>query len=322
MKILNFGSLNIDYVYNVDHILVGGETQSATDRNTYPGGKGLNQTLAFARAGSQIWHAGAIGKTDGQLLYDVLKEANVPLDYLQVLSDVPSGHTFIQVDKNGQNCILVYGGANVSQNKEHVDAALANFSEGDFLILQNEINELDYIIQQARKIGLQIVLNPSPLDEKIRHLPLDEIDYFMINEIEAAQLLEINKTDCLSANISQAKMHSSDQDEFDQQLLDNLIKQFPNSHMVMTVGSRGAYYGSKDKQAYSPIFPVEVVDTTAAGDTFTGYFISSFAKGETAENCLRIASAASALAVSRPGAGSSIPTIDEVTEFLKEQEES
>lgn len=137
MKILNFGSLNIDYTYNVDHILIGGETLSASDRNVYAGGKGLNQSLALARAGIDVWHAGAIGKRDGKILLDTLKANYVHTDYLKILENDPSGHTFIQVDKNGQNCILVYGGSNQMITSGQVDQTLKYFNKDDFILLQN-----------------------------------------------------------------------------------------------------------------------------------------------------------------------------------------
>lgn len=151
MKILNFGSLNIDYVYNVDHILVGGETLSAFDRNIYPGGKGLNQSVSFARAGADVWHAGAIGEKDGEILKEILEKNNINLSYLNILSDAPSGHTFIQVDKDGQNSILVYGGSNQMQTEEHIDKTLSHFDSGDYLILQNEINNIPYIMKKHMK---------------------------------------------------------------------------------------------------------------------------------------------------------------------------
>lgn len=297
MKILNFGSLNIDYVYNVDHIVRGGETLSSYGRNVYPGGKGLNQSVAFARADTDVWHAGAIGKVDGQMLNDVLLESGIHTDFLKILEDIPSGHTFIQVDKKGQNSILVHGGANKNIQKDDVESTLENFGEGDYLILQNEINNIDYIIKRGKAKGMQIVLNPSPIDESIFELPLDLVDFFLVNEIEANQLA------------------SGDTDE---EIMKNFLKKYPNSHLIMTVGSKGAYYAHKDFRVHHGIFDVPVVDTTAAGDTFTGYFMSFFAKGEDPLTCLRLASAASSIAVSKAGASSSIPTIQEVELFLAE----
>ncbi|HKM44129.1 MAG TPA: ribokinase [Dysgonamonadaceae bacterium] len=295
MKVINFGSLNIDYTYKVDHILIGGETLSAFDRNVYCGGKGLNQSLALARAGIAVWHAGSIGRQDGQVLSDVLSASGVNLEYLKIIDNIPSGHTIIQVDQSGQNCILVYGGANKMITREQIYQTLSNFSKNDYLVLQNEINEIPYIMELAYKKGIKIILNPSPIDEKIRSLPLEYVDFFLVNEIEAAPLAEGNT---------------------DLELLDNLQIKYPNSHIVMTVGSRGAYYANQDTREYHDIFDVDVVDTTAAGDTFTGFFMAAFLEEKTPLECLRFASAASALAVSRAGASASIPLRKQVINFL------
>ena len=147
MKVLNYGSLNVDYVYSVDHIIVGGETQHSSKLEVFSGGKGLNQSIALAKAGVPVYHAGIVG-TDGDILLDACKEAGVNTKYIRRLP-VKGGHTMIQVDKNAQNCIILYGGTNQMQTKEFVDEVLADFGEGDYLILQNEINMLDYIIDQA-----------------------------------------------------------------------------------------------------------------------------------------------------------------------------
>lgn len=296
MKILNFGSLNIDYTYNVDHILIGGETLSASDRNVYAGGKGLNQSLALARAGIDVWHAGAIGKRDGKILLDTLKANYVHTDYLKILENDPSGHTFIQVDKNGQNCILVYGGSNQMITSGQVDQTLKHFNKDDFILLQNEINKVSYIMEKAHEKEMKIVFNPSPFDEKIKNLPLEYVDFFLINEIEAAGL----------AN-----------GKSDSELLDHLVQRFPNSHFIMTVGSKGAYFAYQNIRKHQGVYDVKVVDTTAAGDTFTGYFLKSYLDGKSPQSCLKIASAASAIAVSKAGASTSIPNEQEVKEFLQ-----
>ena len=149
MKVLNYGSLNVDYVYSVDHIIVGGETQHSSKLEVFSGGKGLNQSIALAKAGVTVYHAGIVG-TDGDILLDACKEAGVNTKYIRRLP-VKGGHTMIQVDKNAQNCIILYGGTNQMQTKEFVDEVLADFGEGDYLILQNEINMLDYIIDQAMR---------------------------------------------------------------------------------------------------------------------------------------------------------------------------
>lgn len=291
MKLLNFGSLNIDYVYKVDHFVRPGETMSSESRQTFCGGKGLNQTIALARAGVQVYHAGAVGKADGEMLLEALKKNNVNIDFVKQCEDVATGHAIIQVNRSGQNCIMLYGGANQTMTKEHIDETLAGFSAGDFLILQNEINNLGYIMEQAHKKGLVIVLNPSPMNEKILALPLEFVDYFMLNEVEAADICGEESKD---------------------NLLGNLSRKYPKAKIVLTLGKHGVQYKDGEQILSHGIYKVPVVDTTAAGDTFTGFFIGSLAQGYAAEEALRLASVASSIAVSRQGAESSIPYMDEV----------
>lgn len=291
MKILNFGSLNLDFVYSVDHFVRPGETISSKSRQTFCGGKGLNQSIALARAGVNVYHAGAVGRSDGKILTDVLQKNKVNIDYIKQYEDVSTGHAIIQVNQDGQNCILLFGGANQMITKEHIDKTLENFSKGDFLILQNEINLIDYIMEKAHKRGLIIVLNPSPMDEKIYSLPLGYVDYFMLNEIEAA-------------DISRGAMEDN--------LLESLGEKYPKARIVLTLGERGVRYKDGSQIIEHGIFKVAAVDTTAAGDTFTGFFIGSLAQGYNANEALRLASLASAISVSRKGAETSIPYMDEV----------
>lgn len=291
MKLLNFGSLNIDYVYKVDHFVRPGETMSSESRQTFCGGKGLNQTIALARAGVQVYHAGAVGKADGEMLLEALKKNNVNIDFVKQCEDIATGHAIIQVNRSGQNCIMLYGGANQTMTKEHIDETLAGFSAGNFLILQNEINNLGYIMEQAHKKGLVIVLNPSPMNEKILALPLEFVDYFMLNEVEAADICGEESKD---------------------NLLGNLSRKYPKAKIVLTLGKHGVQYKDGEQILSHGIYKVPVVDTTAAGDTFTGFFIGSLAQGYAAEEALRLASVASSIAVSRQGAESSIPYMDEV----------
>ncbi len=188
MKVLCFGSLNIDYTYKVDHFVKKGETLSSGSLQVFSGGKGLNQSIALARAGAETYHAGSIGE-DGRFLLEQLQDAGVDTRYVTVLETVRTGNAIIQNDKEGDNCILLYGGANQAVTTDQADAVLEHFRKGDFLVLQNEINELAYIMERAHERGMKIVLNPSPMDEKIQGLPLGYVDYFMLNEIEASQIL-------------------------------------------------------------------------------------------------------------------------------------
>lgn len=184
--ILSYGSLNLDLVYQVPHFVQAGETLSSTSRTVHCGGKGLNQSIAAARAGGTVSHAGKIGG-DGTVLTDILRESGVDTDFVTV-GDGPSGHAVIQVDPSGQNCILLFGGCNQEITHEEIDRALAHFQTGDYLILQNEINGLDYLMTQAARQGLRIVFNPSPTDESIFRLPLGEAWLLIFNEIEGAAL--------------------------------------------------------------------------------------------------------------------------------------
>ena len=284
MKVLNYGSLNVDYVYSVDHIIVGGETQHSSKLEVFSGGKGLNQSIALAKAGVPVYHAGIVG-TDGDILLDACKEAGVDTRYIRRMP-VKGGHTMIQVDKNAQNCIILYGGTNQMQTKEFVDEVLADFGEGDYLILQNEINMLDYIIDQAYEKKMKIVMNPSPFDDKLSTCDLSKVYLFLLNEIEG------------------------------EQILDAMAEKFPNARFVLTLGSDGAVYYDGKEKVFQDIFKVKAVDTTAAGDTFTGYFIAATIEGRSIQEALRMAAKASSIAVSRPGATPSIPEIGEVKKEL------
>ena len=186
MKVLNYGSLNFDFVYAVDHIVAPGETLSSFRLEQHFGGKGLNQSIALARAGVPVFHAGLVGE-DGQAFLDLCQKSGVDTRYI---GSTPgkSGHAIIQVDKNAQNCILLFGGSNQLQTKEYIDSVLANFEKGDILLLQNEVNLLPYLIDKAAEIGMTIVLNPSPFDEKISACDLGKVSIFLLNEVEGAQL--------------------------------------------------------------------------------------------------------------------------------------
>ena len=151
MKILNFGSLNLDYVYSVDHFVQAGETLSSIDLKEFSGGKGLNQTLALKRAGMDVYHAGAIGQ-DGMMLKELLESENVHSEFVKVLyGNNRTGHAIIQKDQDGDNCILLYGGTNRNITQEMIDDVMEHFDQGDYLVLQNEINNIPYLIQKAKE---------------------------------------------------------------------------------------------------------------------------------------------------------------------------
>ena len=221
MKALNYGSLNIDFVYNVEHFVRSGETISSQSMAIFAGGKGLNQSVALAKSGIDTWHAGNIGE-DGEFLAEILQKAGAHTDFISRLPG-RNGHAIIQKQPNGQNCILLYGGSNRQNTRTQVDEVLYHFEKGDYLILQNEINEIAYIMERAHEKGMIIVLNPSPMDEKIFTYPLEYVDYFLLNEIEAKDLTGFDVC---------TEKGEIETDE----LLDAVFSHFPNSKVVLTLG--------------------------------------------------------------------------------------
>ena len=293
MKILNFGSLNIDKVYSVPHFVSAGETLSSTNYEEFPGGKGLNQSIALAKAGAEVYHAGKIGK-DGLFLKDILSESNVNIDWIDEIENT-TGHAIIQVSSSGENCILLFGGANKEITIDQINHILANFSQDDLLLLQNEINDLEYIVEKAHKKGLKIALNPSPINETITKLGFSKIDYLILNEIEAKAITGENMNDKIF-----------------QRLL-SLNKQLK---IVLTLGTEGVIYKDSVQEHRQPSYKVDAVDTTAAGDTFLGYFLSQISQHTDIKKSLQIAAKAASIAVTRKGAASSIPTWQEVIETI------
>jgi len=293
MRVLNLGSLNIDYVYTVDHIILSGETESTGSRNTYLGGKGMNQSCALAKAGVEVYHGGLIGE-DGKMFLDACKEYGVHDEFIKIV-DGPSGHTIIQIDKNAQNSILLFGGANQRWTTEFIDEVLSHFDSSDILLLQNEVNLLPYIVDKAYEKGMQIALNPSPFNEKLDAVDMTKISIFLLNEVEGNQLTGYTDPE---------------------DILRKLMELYPHAKVVLTLGKDGAMYAEGDQRFYQPIFQVKAVDTTAAGDTFTGYFLAGLMEGLPMADVLKMSAKASSIAVTREGAVPSIPYRSEVEAAL------
>lgn len=288
-RILNFGSLNLDQVYRVDAFVKPGETKSSLSLETHCGGKGLNQSVAAARAGAEVWHAGMIG-CDGEILYEKLLENRVNLTLMEHTDGV-SGHAIIQVDNKGQNCILLYGGTNQALTEEYIDRALAAFGSEGLVLVQNETNLVGSIIRKAHERGLQVAINASPMDEKILTYPLEFVDWLVVNEIEGAAI----------ANC-----------ESETDILPQLAKRYPKMNVLLTLGKRGAICERGQERAKSGIYQVKVVDTTAAGDTFLGYFLTETLDGKSLSDALNLATAASSMCVQVMGASDSVPLRNDV----------
>ncbi len=296
MKILNLGSLNVDKTYSVKRFVQPKETIQALKYEEFCGGKGLNQSVALARAGAEVYHAGAVGE-DGKLLTDTLKAAGADIRYVEQL-DGASGHAVIQIDESGQNNIIICGGANRRIEKSYIASVLENFEAGDLILLQNEISNIDFAMEEAKKRGLLVAFNPSPADEGVFCCSLSLVDYFILNEVEGKILAGIES-------------------EEPQEILSALKGKYKTASIVLTLGDKGAYFYDGKETFFHDIYKVKAVDTTAAGDTFCGYFIAGLAMGLPHDEVLAQASAAGALAVTKKGAAPSVPVREAVTDFIK-----
>lgn len=294
MKILNFGSLNLDYVYQVPRFLAPGETMAASSVAVVPGGKGLNQSIALARAGAKVWHAGTVGAGSG-MLTELLKVNGVDDTWL-MRSESIQGNAIIQVTPSGENAILLCGGSNREITAQQVKETIGHFEKGDWLVLQNEVSCLKEMVDEAKMQGMRIVLNPSPFEDALLELDLAAIDWLFINEVEGQQMTG-----------------SAEAEE----ILTILRRRYPEMNVVLTLGKQGAVCDTPEERVHQPIFPVKAVDTTAAGDTFTGYFIAAYTEGRSLQECMMRAAAASAIGVSRHGASVSIPLAEEVEALIK-----
>lgn len=289
MRVYNLGSMNIDYVYKVPHFLQPGETLSSESLEIFPGGKGLNQSVAVGKAGAQVVH-GAFAGTGSEFLIKTLMDAGVDVSRIRK-TDASPGHASIQVDSAGQNCILLYPGTNRMVDAVYISAFLSDAQPGDILLLQNECSCLQEAMKLGKLKGMQIAFNPSPFHEDILKLPLECVDWWFCNEIEGAALFGSEDPQLIAEKFTEA---------------------FPGRHLVLTLGGEGSCYAKDALRLRQRAYPAEPVDTTAAGDTFTGFFLASIAAGKAVPEALNIASRAASITVSRMGAAASIPYMHEV----------
>ena len=289
MKIINFGSINIDHVYSVDHFVCPGETLKSESYTIFSGGKGANQSISLARAKAEVLHAGKIGQ-DGVWLKEKLQESGVDTSLIKTV-DIPTGHAIIQVNKEGENAIIIHGGANQTFSDADIQKVLKSAETEDFVLLQNEINVVEKILQKSKDRGLTIIFNPAPMTETIKNYPLELVDIFILNEVEGEALTNQNDPDAI---------------------LSAMQKLYPKSRIILTLGKTGVIYAHNEQRIKVPALKVKVIDTTGAGDTFIGYFLAELIRGSEIEKCLEIGIKASALCVTRKGAADSIPKLNEI----------
>ncbi|WP_270437253.1 ribokinase [Faecalibacillus intestinalis] len=291
MKVLCFGSANLDHVYKVDHFTVPGETQGCLEYNIKCGGKGVNQAIAMALAGNDTYFAGIIG-SDGGLLKDALVDKGVHIDYMKI-SNKPTGHAIIEVDQSGQNHILLYGGTNKEIDFEYIDEVLSHFSKGDIVVLQNEINNVPYIIERCYEKEMKIFFNAAPYDIAVKNYPIEKVTWLVVNETEGAAL--------------------SNEEDYEK-IIQTLKQKYPHTHILFTMGKEGSRVLTDKEDIKVEALKVNAVDTTGAGDTYIGYFVRGIVEEMPLLETAQMATKASAIAVTRFGAVDSIPNYEEVFE--------
>lgn len=289
MLVLNMGSINIDHVYEVDHFVRPGETLDSLSYRTFAGGKGFNQSIALARAGVSVLHAGKIG-LDASWLRQRLADEGVDTRFI-VQDAMSTGHAVIQVAPDGENAIFLFAGANKQITEAELAAALAACAPGDYLILQNETNSVALAMQMAQSLGLRIVFNPAPMSMEVQKYPLEWVDFFVLNESEAEALT--GKTDLLD-------------------VVETMRQRFPKAATVLTRGQGGATYFDAETLRHEAALSVLPIDTTAAGDTFIGYFLAELISSGNPASALAKGCRAAAICVTRAGAADSIPLRHEV----------
>ena len=289
MPVLNFGSCCIDHVYSVPHFAAPGETLPCSDYQVHPGGKGLNQSIALAAAGAKVRHAGKVGE-DGLWLLELMASKNIDVSMMNVDAG-PTGHANIQVTPEGENSIVLFGGANRTITKSDIDEALEDVQSGEFLLLQNEISALDYLIDRAREKEMRVVFNAAPMSGDVNALPLEAIELLVINEIEGFELTRKTTPDDIIAILS---------------------SRFASTNILLTLGAAGSIYAGKGDSVFQPAMKVDAIDTTAAGDTYVGFFLAGYSAGNSVEECLALATSAAAVCVTRAGAATSIPSLGEL----------
>lgn len=297
MSIINIGSVNLDYVYRVDTFPQPGETKSSLSLSINAGGKGLNQSIALAKAGCTVYHAGIYG-AGGEMLVQTLRDYGVDTRLMQHRPDIQNGHAIIEVSDSGQNSILLYGGTNRALTEEYIHQVLSFCGPEDMILLQNETNCIRQIIAAASERNIPIAMNAAPMNPQALDYDYGKLRWLVVNEIEAAALAG-------GSDFAQT--------------MDNLSRKFPSSGILMTLGSHGAWLRDGDTDLRMGALHIEnVVDTTAAGDTFLGYFLAGITTGADPETALQQATCASALAIQKPGAAQSVPDRDTLLAFWQE----
>jgi len=298
MEIAVLGSVNMDLVCEVPRFPRPGETLRGRSFARYPGGKGANQAVAAARLGAEVSFFGKVGDDPfGDELLLSLKENNVNVEAVEKERNVPSGIASIWVTETGDNAIVIVSGANGQVNETYVDRVLTRLAAAKVLLLQLEIPlaTVAYLLRRLPVKTPLVILDPAPAQD-LSSLPLERVDIITPNRGELHALTG-----------------EEDLEKAAQELLARGV-----GNVVCKAGAEGAYLFNKNGRRHFPAFPVKVVDSTAAGDAFNGALAAALTEGFSLEESLRWANAAGALACTRPGAQPSLPSREELEQFLAE----
>lgn len=298
-KICVIGSLNMDLVVNVDNMPKKGQTLIGSDFKEVPGGKGANQAVAMARLGGDVTMIGKVGTDSfGQTLIDALKNDNVNTTYVHK-EDGPTGVAMITVDKNAENSIVVAPGANFKVKENDIDKNIDAIKNSDIVVVQLEtpLETIKYALKSAKDLGKYTILNPAPA-VKLEDSIIANVDLLTPNETELEILSGV------SINCEEDILKAA------QTMIEKGVKE-----LIVTLGSKGSLYINKEISMFKKSYKVDAVDTTAAGDSYTGALSVAFSKGENIEVAMDFASRVGALCVTKEGAQSSLPTLEEVERF-------
>lgn len=286
MAIYNLGSINADLFYRVPHLPQAGETLAASSMLRGLGGKGANMSVAAARAAGRAIHIGAVG-SGGKWAVDRLLEYGVDTRHISILEDVPTGHAIINVDDQGENAIVLLPGANHEITESAIGAALSEASPGDTLLIQNETNNQAFAAQIAQSLGVFVAYAAAPFDAESVQAVLPYLDFLILNTVEAAQF---------------------------EQATGQSPEDLNEKMVIVTRGSQGCsfYENRSGNIRHFPALPVTPVDTTGAGDTFTGYVLAALDRGFPMPQAISLATRAAALMVTRHGTADVIPDLKDV----------
>ena len=285
MTIYNLGSINVDMVYRLPHLPAPGETLAAAEYSQGLGGKGANMSVAAARAAACVRHIGAVGP-DGRWAVERLLEYGVDTTHIAEVSGA-TGHAIINVDNAGENAIVLWPGANDTIGADQIGQALSQANTGDMLVTQNETSGQLDAAKMAKQLGLRVVYAAAPFDADAVQNMLPHTDVLFLNAVEAEQLV---------------------------QATGQKISDLAVDDVIVTLGALGCrwYQNSAGLETEFDAIPVTPVDTTGAGDTFTGYVVAGLDRGMPMGQAIGLATQAAALMVTRHGTADVIPDLKEV----------